>query len=86
MKTKPIFILCLVLTLTGCKTFGTHTENGGRNVAKTGTGVLMVSSVFPPLIPVGFALGVPFWMIGAPMYYGGCAIAGDKPDKRPFDL
>jgi hypothetical protein len=51
------------------------------------TGVLIsVVSVSSIVLAPFVLVGLPVWIAGVPIYYGGCAIAGEKPEKNPFDL
>lgn len=74
-----LFQLLLVLLLVGC-------ASAGKRIGQTGNGILMASGASIVLIPVGVVLGVPLLVLATPVYYGGCAISGDKPEERPFDL
>ena len=85
MKLFTSLLLAAALTGSGCASIGKPIASTGKSVAGTGTGILMVSGVNPLLIPVGIGLSIPFFAIGAPLYYIGHTIAGQKPDRHPFD-
>ena len=74
----------LFILLTGCASTGNHVANGGQHVGKIGSGILIMSGFNPlfwPLAPTS----IPFYAVAFPMYYGGCAIAKQPPEKDPFD-
>jgi hypothetical protein len=80
-----VLLVAMLWLISGCTTAGIHTAKAGRAVGRTGVliSVVSVSSVvLSPLIIVG----LPIWLAGMPIYYSGCSIAGEKPEKNPFDL
>lgn len=90
-------LIYLVLVFTGCaggpeqrlyvrQSVGRPMYETGAKIGKVGTTIIATSGVTFILIPVGVALGAPLLLIALPLYYGGCAIAGDDTDSGPFDL
>lgn len=57
----------------------------GAIVGKAGTLTIMTAGISPlcwPLVVPGIAV----LLVAVPIYYGGCAIAGDEAESSPFDL
>ena len=80
--------LLLSVLASGCATArhaGKPIAEGGRSVARVGTAIICMAGVTPFTIPL-CVLGLPFLAVGAPLYYGGNALAGEKPDLQPFEL
>jgi predicted small secreted protein len=81
---KALTVLASFL-LAGCNTVGGHTAVAGRAVGRTGV-LISVVSVSSVVLSPFIVVGLPIWLAGMPIYYSGCSIAGEKPEKNPFDL
>jgi len=66
------------------QSIGRPIAGAGQNIGKMGTVVVMTAGISVFTLPLVFP-GIVILLMAVPIYYGGCAIAGDKAEKGPFD-